>query len=194
MSSRPQGLLHPIHVGITVRGFGQEMKRGAIVPEVECSSRPPLCHIGDDPRHPVGCGAETFLCDIQGSVCQIENGYIMPPSVNQRIDEPGGSAANVDDRCTWPRSEPLDQIQRSPRLGLEPAQGIFGVLGVAPLPMITKVGLHAYERLTPIVTQYSRGTQMPSSVGKPSWKAMKSRLSSARLVSSRLLASVFVGP
>lgn len=48
--------------------------------------------------------------------------------------------------------------------------------------------------LTPIVSQYSRGTQIPRSVGKPSWKAMKSRRSSARLASPRLAASDFVGP
>ena len=47
---------------------------------------------------------------------------------------------------------------------------------------------------TPIVSQYSRGTQIPRSVGKLSWKAMKSRCSSARFASSRLAASDLVGP
>lgn len=47
---------------------------------------------------------------------------------------------------------------------------------------------------TPIVTQYSLGTQMPRSVGKLSWNAMKSRRRSARRASSRLVASDLVGP
>ena len=35
------------------------------------------------------------------------------------------------------------------------------------------------QRRTPRVSRYSRGTQMPSSVGKSSWKAMKQRLKTA---------------
>src|SRR5216684_2906577 len=50
------------------------------------------------------------------------------------------------------------------------------------------------QRLIPTVSRYSRGTQTPSSVGKPSWNAMKSRRSSARRLSSRFAASDLVGP
>ena len=46
----------------------------------------------------------------------------------------------------------------------------------------------------PSVSQYSRGTQMPSSVGKPAWNATKSSRRASRSSASRPLASARVGP
>ena len=47
---------------------------------------------------------------------------------------------------------------------------------------------------SPTVSQYSRGTVMPSEVGKPAWNAMKSVRRASRRSGSRLAASARVGP
>ena len=74
------------------------------------------------------------------------------------------------------------------------AAGYGGFIALAVIHLALTASGGNLQRRMPTVSRYSRGTQIPSSVRKPSWKAIKSRRRSARRLLSRLFASAFVGP
>ena len=94
-----------------VRRIGQEVEHGPVVPDFEGADILSLSDIGRDPFDTLGTRAEPRPGFAQGGFGNVEDGDSLEGKVKQPIDEPRGSAANVDDSTTGSRSDRSDELK-----------------------------------------------------------------------------------
>ena len=83
----PDTAMQPVEIGCAIVFLDEEMKRRAVVPDVEGLSRLPDRYIACDPTHRIACRADPLPCVRQRGVGQIEHGNIVKAVRQQRVDQ-----------------------------------------------------------------------------------------------------------
>ena len=133
--ARGQGRLDQGAVAALFAGVDQEVKDGAVMPQVAAAVRLPVQHIGDDPLDASGPLAQAGAGMGQRRLGNVEDGEIGEAAIEQAVHQQRGAAANVDHRIAGRGPGGLDQRQRHRRVVLEPAHGGRCPVGPDALPV-----------------------------------------------------------
>lgn len=94
-----------------VRGLGQEVEHGPVVPDIEPANILRLGDIGHNPFDTPGTHPQSSPCLAQGGFRNVKNSDFLEGKVKQPIDEDGGSPTNVDDSAAGRRSNRPNELK-----------------------------------------------------------------------------------
>jgi hypothetical protein len=150
MAARTHGLPEARRIGGAIRRVGEEMQRGAIVPDVVGLRRPPRGDVGGDPLRLRAGRAEPRLRGRERVRGEVEHRDGAEPALEQGVDQPRRPAADVDDRGLGRDPGGADEIERDGRALLEPADLALALGPVDVLPVGMTIGAaHAHCRRSP---------------------------------------------
>src|SRR5260370_1923990 len=112
MAARIDGLLKPLDISGLIGRCGEEMEGGAVMPDIEKLCRAPFCDIRRDPPRPRRLVAEPGPGSVKRRFRQIQYGHVDETTVDQRINEMGGSAADIHDGGGRRRPGKVDTFER----------------------------------------------------------------------------------
>ena len=87
LAACPDTAMQPVEIGCAIVFLDEEMKRRAVVPDVEGLPRLPDRYIACDPTHRIAGRADPLPCVLQRGVGQIEHGNIVKAVRQQRVDQ-----------------------------------------------------------------------------------------------------------
>src|SRR5947207_982183 len=152
-------------VGGAIACVGEKVKRRPVVPDIVGLGRFKGRRVRDDPADTLGAGAKAALkAGLGGSqrrARQIEHGNVLEPLLDEMVDQPRSTAANVDNRRVADGTRLHDQFERRHRALLKPANLVLALRGVDVLPMGLAVGV--FHKLDlPVATWSCRLTSTTS--------------------------------
>jgi hypothetical protein len=118
-----------------VVGFSQEVKDGAVVPDVHRGHRPWICNVSLDPSHAVSVFAQPSPCSRQRGRGHVQHRHAAKATSNKVIHEAGIPAPNVDHSGCGCQPRSLQQSKGDRWLRLKPAHLLGGFRGVDTLPV-----------------------------------------------------------
>ena len=113
----------------------EEMKHGAIVPDVNWRHLPSSGNIRFNPGNTRGACPEAVARACQGGGRHIENGDARQPAIEKVIDEAGIPASDIDDSGARAETNVVQQSQRGDWMRLIPADLIARLGGVQSFPV-----------------------------------------------------------
>ena len=128
--------------------LNQEMKRGPVVPDIEGARRLPRGGVRRDPLRLAGCRTNPQLRRRKCGLRQIEHRDFIEAAHEQRIDEPRGAAADIDDCRLRIVGKSLDQAERRLRIRLRPADLLLALVAIDVLPVRLAIGFGHIEPLS----------------------------------------------
>lgn len=112
------------------------MKDGAVMPDLVGLWEIDGEDIVFDEGEVFGSWAETAPGAFKGCTSKVEDGEIFKAGVEEVIYEARGATADVDDGRIGGELGAVDEVERVGRLFLEPAEVVFGAIGVDLFPII----------------------------------------------------------
>ncbi len=133
------GFPHACDVPGPIPGFGQEVKDGAVVPDVHGEGRPRPRDVRLDPSDPVSLYGQSRPSSREGGCGNVQHRHAAQAAGDQASHEAGISAPDVDHSGRGCQAGSLQQLKGSCRLRLEPAQFLRGSCGVDTLPVCFEI-------------------------------------------------------
>ena len=134
----PAAFHHVTHVRDVphpVVGFSQEVKDGAVVPDVHLGRRPWTSDVSLDPSDAVGVFAQPCPCPRQSGRGDVEYRDAAKATGNKVIHEAGIPAPNIEHSGCGCQPRSLQQSKGDRWLGLKPAHLLGGFRGVDTFPV-----------------------------------------------------------
>ena len=140
VAAGPHRALNLLDISSAVRGIGEKMKDGAIVPDrIRALAEWSISNVRGNPAHSDCINPESIARDIECGLRDIEYGQIHVAGGEKIVDQNRDARSDIDDRGGSIGSESCYELDRLACLLLEPAQCLDVFRPIDSFPMSLRI-------------------------------------------------------